>query len=737
MSAGTPDRSALLAGITVVDLGTGMAPALAAKFLAECGARVVRPASAADAVFDTLYPAHRHWHRHAERSDEAADTLLAQADICIVGGEDHPDLLRRTDAAALVARHPALIVLDITGYPEGTAFAGRPATDILVQARSGLACEQFPDRPLAMAFEPCSYGAGLMGLIGTLAALYEREASGKGQVVTTSLFEGALAWTGIYWGEFERPTPAADFIIPRGVMPLIFRCRDGAYVHIVMGSAGSKYGVYQALGIDDPTVTPSDNGMVKAGVGDLKNFFGDHDLLAAHVARMDSAPLIDAIRARGVPVALVRAPGDCWDDEQTRVNGIIDTIEDGTRLVGLPLKARLSQASPVARPLSGRRPLDGVRVVDFGTFVAGPLASALLADLGADVVKVEAPAGEATRAIFRSFSVANRGKRTIALDMKAGEGRDIALKLCLGADIVTNNFRPGVSARLGVDPDSLLARRPDLIVLESPAYGTSGPLREQAGFDPAIQALTGHEQRGGGIGNAPLWNRTNMVDLAGAMIGAASMLAALVHRARNGNGAALETALVNAGIYILSDLVQHPDGAFAGAPFVNAERTGYRPAEAMYAAGDGWVAIVVRGTAAGRQLAGALGLDDRLPDDPLDWDEAAQQAIAQAVAVRTCDALQALFAGTAVWIEPCARDMEARTLHDRALIARGTVRSVEHAAFGRIDEVGALVAFSRSAVGNDRAAPTVGQHSREILREQALPDDVIDALIERRIVKAG
>ena len=408
----------LLEGIRVVDCGTGMAAAIAAKLLADMGAEVVRFEPEGGDPFGAIYPAYAVWRRGA-RMGAAQDRAgaLATADVCILGGEDHPDLPPHADAASLASEHPRLVVLEIRGGPAGTAYDG-PSTELLAQARSGLVWEQVPDRPIVNAFEPASYGAAMQGVIGLLGALFEREGSGQGQVVFTSLVEGALMWIGTYWSDIEKPTPAAAFVIPRGVTPLIFRTRDGRHIHMAIGGAGSKYGFCQALGIDDPTVQPGDSGMPKPGAGP-REFFGDCDLLERHVAQWDAADLLARIWERGLPAELVQEPGACWDEPQIARNGLIATDADGTRHLGLPFAAAELGRGAGRRSGQGARPLEGLRVVDFGAFVAGPLAAVPLADLGADVIKVEAIQGDPNRSIFKSFAVANRSKKVIALDLKS------------------------------------------------------------------------------------------------------------------------------------------------------------------------------------------------------------------------------------------------------------------------------------------------------------------------------
>jgi crotonobetainyl-CoA:carnitine CoA-transferase CaiB-like acyl-CoA transferase len=732
--------TALLGGIKVVDFGVGMAPALVAKMMADLGAQVTRVPPAGGDPFAAMYPAYAVWHSGATYEEGASikrlEALLADADICILGGEDHPDLVRRTDAGAIAERFPKLVVLDIGDGPKGTDYAGRPTTELLAQSRAGLVWEQRPDRPIVNAFEPAQYGAALQGVIGILAAVYEREGSGQGQLVSTSLFEGALAWIGTYWATLEKPTPAADFVIPRGVVPLIFKAKDGVFVQIVIGSTGSKYGVYKALEIDDPTVTPESVSMPQPG-GGPRMFFGDVDLLAEHVAKLDSGTILERIWAQGLPAEPILPAGACWDNPQIERNGIIHTDPDGTRHVGLPFLVDTVANGAPRTPKPGRMPLEGVRVIDCGAFVAGPLGSVILADLGAEVIKVEANQGDPNRAIFKSFTVANRGKKGLSVDLKAPEGKQIVMDLCAGADVVMNNFRPGVSARLGIDPKTLHAGNPSLIVLESPAYGSEGPLALKSGFDMVMQAWCGHEAKAAGRGNDPLWNRTNIVDFAGGMLGAVAMLAALVHRARTGEGATLELPLVNAGIFGLSELIQRADGSFAGVPELGPEQRGYHPAEALYQTADGWVVVVARGDKAGLALRDTLGLGMTLGEDVAQWGEAEEKAIAGKLKQHESADLIARLEPAGIWIETCRDDMEKVILHDPVLIEKGIARAVLHPSFGVINELGGLVRFSRSQSGNQRAAPLHGGSTRDILAEAGHEPAQIDDLLARRVVLAS
>jgi crotonobetainyl-CoA:carnitine CoA-transferase CaiB-like acyl-CoA transferase len=727
-----------LSGLKVIDLGLGMAPALVAKFLREGGAGITRVEPPAGDPFYEVYPAYEVWRRGStilrENEGPGLDTLLATADVCLVGGEDYPGAARRQDAAALQSRHARLIVLDIEGYPTGSSHSGRPATDVLVQARSGLSFEHYSRRPLLMSFEPSNYGAALHGLSGLFAALLQRESSGRGQVVATSLFEGALSWPLSLWCEAEKPTPASNFVMPIDPWPLIFKCADGVWVQVVLGSAGSKGRLYRILKVDDPTVDINDSGMPKP-TADGKNFFGDIDVLAKHIANFQSAELIEAIWAAGLPAEPVLAPGGCWDDPQVEHNGIVAREPDGLRHIGHPV---YGDASPAPRRDVRRdapAPLSGVKVIDFGTYVAGPYSSALLSDFGADVVKVDSMTGDPNRNIFRSHISVNRGKRAISIDLKLPEGLQIAQQLCVGADVVTNNFRPGVSARLGIDAKTLHALKPDLIVLESAAYGSTGPRAEGAGFDMCFQAWCGHDWRAGGVGNPPLWNRTAMVDFAAGLIGEVAVLQRLYQRARSGAGAAVGAGLLNAGLFLLSELVQRSDGQFVGAAPLNHEQTGYHPAEQLYEAADGWLAVAARDAAMARRMLDVLNLGQRITAPRDQWDVDVERLITEEIRKRPLAALVRALEAANVWVEACRENGERNNLGDPDLLRLGTVYCTQHPQFGAVRQVGPLVRLAAAARAHRRHAPLLGEHTDEVLAELGFSAGEIKSLRERGIVR--
>lgn len=723
--ANTPAMDELL----VVDLGRGRPPAIVARLLAAFGARVVRVAPPGGDPFDDLHPAQRAWREGVAVADAGdIDSLLAEADVCLVGGEDLPGLEWSFDAGALAAGNPNLVVLDICGFVT-EANMDCPAVETLVQARSGMTFEHFADRPTLFSFAPASYGAALLGIVGVLAALVARHDRGGGQVVRTSMEQGLVMLWSQLWTDAEN---RLDFsvVAPPDLRHLIFRCADGEYLQFTYGTPGAVAKVYDLLGIDEE-VDPRDPGAPSVTRGP-DNYYGRRDLLAPAVAGWPRQKLLDALRARGIAAEPVLAPGDCWDDEQLAAGGLIATTADGTRTPAVPVSvqpagrphATSASGSPAAR--SG--PLVGTTVLDFGTLVAGPYASQLLWQLGADVIKIEQVGGQAGAATVRSLLAANRGKRSVCVDAKSPRGQEVIRRLCAAADVVQHNFRVGVAERLGIDPDTLTGRNPGLVTLTTTAFGRTGPKATDAGLDMVVAALTGHSQRSGGADQEPLWYRVPVLDYVCGALGAAGVLAGLYARRAGGRGSDVHVSLLGAALFVLSDLVRQPDGRFTGAPALDAERLGFAPNDRLYRTADGWVAVSARTAEQAAGLARLAGAGEG---------PATAEAVAAALRGMTSAEALSCLRGHGVWAQECVRDAWAR-LADGAV--RPTyVRDVWAERYGTVTGCfGELLELA-----DLRPAPSVlalatkGEHTRQVLAEVGYGKDEIEALLESGAVGAN
>lgn len=278
---------------------------------------------------------------------------------------------------------------------------------------------------------------------------------------------------------------------------------------------------------------------------------------------------------------------------------------------------------------SGTGPLSGVRVLELGNLIAAPTAGRLLAEFGADVIKVERPgAGDELRAWRRDrgntsllFRTMGRGKRSVTLDLRSPEGRDLALRLAAECDIVLENFRPGTLERFGLGPDQLREVRPDVILVRVSGYGQTGPYRDRPGFASVAEALGGLRNLTGDPDRPPVRVGVSLGDTLAGMYAALGAVMALYerdgvrHRGGRSAGEMVDVALYEAVFGVLEDLVPEHDGYGVERVRTGAALPGIVPSNTYACAGDTWVVIGGNGDAIFRRLMVAIKRSD-LADDP-------------------------------------------------------------------------------------------------------------------------
>jgi formyl-CoA transferase len=381
-------------------------------------------------------------------------------------------------------------------------------------------------------------------------------------------------------------------------------------------------------------------------------------------------------------------------------------------------------------------PLAGVRIIDLSQVIAGPYGPALLADAGADVVKIETHQGEIARSLGGSFLSLNRGKRSIPLNLQHEAGKEVLYRLARGADVLVENFRPGVVQRLKVDYETLSALNPRLIYVSVSAFGASGPYAHRPGFDPLLQAMTGTERAQGGRQNPPVFLRIAITDYATAMIQAAAVTMALFDRERTGKGCHINTSLLRGGLYINAEAFTR----YAGRPervLPDAGQYGLGPLDRMYATRDGWLFLLVEADEERWQRLLSLPAFAALEADSRFMSAASRSANADDLAM----ALSRIFAedGTDAWLAnldaagvPCAPVIEHYDrvfFHDLQPIINGYTVASEHANRGHVEHGGNFVHYSATPTGREAVpAPLLGEHTDEILRDLGYGTAAIDAL---------
>ena len=370
-------------------------------------------------------------------------------------------------------------------------------------------------------------------------------------------------------------------------------------------------------------------------------------------------------------------------------------------------------------------------MIDLGLGVAGPFAGRVLADLGADVVKVHALHDTYWAGTHMGLGT-NRGKRSIALNLKHPEGRAVLDRLLDGADVVTTNWRPGAAARLGLDYETLSARFPRLVYCNSRGY-ERGPRSALPGTDQTAAALTGTEWEDGArdAGNPPLWSRSNMGDTGNALLSAIAVTAALFDRERTGLGQEVSTSIVNAGLLHTSYAWIHADGTPADWGHVDGGQYGLGPTYRLYECAEGtWLFLAAVQQAEQARLLAALGEDAMLLADPDKLAETLEQRFRDEPAASWAARLDASEVPVEVVDEAFCRELFDDPDAERdQLVARTWAGAV-----GRFEDPGLLVTFSDTPGVVQRGPSMCGEHTRQLMAELGYTDAEVDALAEARAI---
>ena len=378
-------------------------------------------------------------------------------------------------------------------------------------------------------------------------------------------------------------------------------------------------------------------------------------------------------------------------------------------------------------------PLDGIRVVDCTSYIAGSYAAMQLADMGADVVKVESLEGDSFRELPGFFGW-NRGKRSLAVDLKTAEGRDIVERLAGRADVFMENMRPGVADRLGVGYARLSALNPRLVYSSVTAFGSSGPGADRPGFDPLFQAMSGVMVLQG-FGGPPQYLRIPVTDYYAAALATQAILAALYTRERDGRGQRVETSLLRAAFALQSGTVlQYPSK-----PSIIRDNPTYR----LYQAGDGqWFFLAVGNQAFWAKLCTALDIE-HLATDP--------RFASWLLRLENNQALLPLMEATfkskprSHWLEVlAANDIPAAPVQtvaefmaDPAVRHHDMVREYDHPDVGRLTMMGQPLVFADTPARDPGPPPALGQHTDAVLEELGYTDVGIAELKRRGVVKGS
>jgi len=734
-----------LAGIRVLEVDGGIAGSTAGMLLADLGAHVWKVAAADTSV---IPPDRRigslRWDRNKQIVDTSAGGIAAAAATALAQMGAAPDLVidctpDRSLHGALRTQLANSVWLRVVPGDESVPWPdGRESAELLT-ATSGLSEVQSraEEGPIDFATPHTLYLHGLWAASCGVSALIARDQTGTAQDVVVDGLDAAtliaVASFALAEGAVDQPAFTKG---PGGANPFYtrYRCRDGSWVFLGALFPRFRERALQALGLDmelmyavfeewEWWVVSPDTLRVRAALAEaFASNDRDHWMRIMEELDCPHGPLLH--REHWLDHEQIRAIGGREEFEHPEFGRVVTpSVPIGFRSIPAPTGDRVPS---ISRTAGGPGPLGGVKVLDLGTVLAGPIAGCMLSFLGADVLKVEPLEGDGYRVSGFGF---NRGMRSITVDLKQQRGREALLRLTDTADVFIENYRPGVLDRLGVGHDVLRARRPDLVTVALSGFGDTGPLALKQGFDPILQSMSGIMHAQGGD-DEPVFLTTAVNDVCSGVGAVLGTVAGLFARGRTGSGAAVSSSLALMSTFLQSGELIQCAGRTAARPG-GGNFAGPGPLDRYYRAADAWVRVQARSDVRGALVSGGF-----LPAEVLQADDA---GVVRAMAAR-CSSL------------PAASLVEELQRHGVQAVVARSPRQVIFAPtsemgdrFGFCGEVGGgryhgaqrWARFSASGTRGALFAPGLGEHTEAILAEVGYTADEIGALIADNVVSVG
>jgi crotonobetainyl-CoA:carnitine CoA-transferase CaiB-like acyl-CoA transferase len=753
-----------LEGVRIVDLSTGIAGPLAAMLLADFGADVVK-IEPPDGDPARALPGFAVWNRNKRslildqnlpnHRQKLAD-FVAGADVCVISQPRNALLGSHLDPAVLSTTYPGLVVLHAPPYTlADTPWAGGQESHQLLGAMSGSACRQtsFDGGPVDLVYPIPLYVQGIWAAASTVAALIERQRSGFGQVVGVSGVHGVMVSCCGQFNVVPTQQPIPTDVGPGGRNPCYstYQGQDGRWLFIAALTPKFQVNAFAVLGVGNIHADPRIGG-VPARMALPENRGWVRQLLADAFRTRPRDEWLERLERGDCPAGPL-GERDAWlDHPQVLANGLRLELDDPDRgpvvMPALPLVLTKTPGSirtpapsrgqhdaeatpwPACTPPPGqpstdsRGPLAGFRILDLGTILAGPYAGALLAELGADVVKVEPPSGDAFR---EPGFVYNRGQRGLAIDLTSTAARQAFYALVRCVDAVVDNSRLGVRERLKIDYASLAEINPSVVTMSVNGFGEHGPFATKPGFDPVLQAMSGMMTAQGGE-SEPVLFTIPVNDIAAATVSVLGVCLGLFHRLRTGAGQRVWTSLAGCASIMQSGEVVR----FAGRPPAIRGGRDYGGPSALdrfYQVADGWLRLQAPDT--DRLLTAGFVPNNVLLESDAELCQVLTQTfaslpVADAVARLRNAGIPAAPAQAPAQLaaDPAIRELQIFGTHH---LQDGTpyLAPLRFARFSRTEEHALF------------EAPGLGEHSREVLAEAGLSSEQIDDLIEAGVVKQG
>ena len=772
-----------LSALRVIEIGDLPAGAYCARLFADFGAEVIKieppegdPARRAAPMIAHLNESATFAFLNAGKQSATAGAaaLLAGADVCIASGRADP---AQIEAARAV--NPMLVAIDISWFGRSGPYAGFAGSDLVCRALAGMVQTVGPAEgpPLVVPDLQAGIIGGITAFFAATAALHARERDGGGRSLEASVMEACIAYaelqTSDAWVRREaQPRIGVNRFWP--TYPVgIYPARDG-WIGVTLVTPLQWRTFCEMLGMDDVAARTD----LVLGAERLAHAAELEARFLPLLAERTAAHWFEQGRRRKLPIVPVPSMADILREPQYRARNAIGRIEaGGATLEGPCSPLRLTRTPPrgagavpapgTARPLprpaprargpaqAGRALLAGVRIVDLSMGWAGPLATRMLADLGAEVVKVEAcaypdwwrgvdnrPDVYAQRLYEKTgrFNALNRNKLGVTLDLTHPDGVAAVKALAARADAVVENYAADVLPKLGLDYASLRAVNPSLVMVSMCAFGASGPWRDCRAYGSTLEHASGLPTLAGLPDDPPAMGHIAYGDATGGLNAAAAVLVALLHRRRTGEGQLVDLSQVECMMTMTGPAMIAASAGCAPA------RTGTRhPDHAPHAivpcaGAEAWLAVTITDDAMWRRCAEAIGRPDLARDRALAGAAGRVAAAGMLEAVlsewsspREPEAAMAALqqAGVAAGV---ARPPFA-LFDDPHLRARGYWNAIERPFIGAFPH--SVLSFRERGrpYPHARAAPTLGQHNTEVLEGfLGYPRHILAAMAEAGVI---